>query len=139
MLDVGTGSGVLAYVALLLGARRVVAVDVDPAAALVAGQIAALNDLRPELAVGGVACLAPHARFDRVLVNIVPAYWLAEKGAVRRLLAEGGRLLVSGLLAEQRSEVVAALLEEGLTPIAERREGEWAALWLALPASAGTA
>lgn len=134
VLDVGTGSGVLAYVALLLGARRVVAVDVDPAAALVAAQIAALNDLRPELVVGGVACLAPRARFDRILVNIIPGHWLAKKAVVRRLLAEGGRLLVSGLLAEQRAEVVAALAEEGLTPIAERREGEWLALSLAVPA-----
>ena len=131
VLDVGTGSGVLAYVALILGARRVVGVDLDPAAALVGGQIAALNGLQPALAAGGVACLRPGARFDRVLVNIVPAHWLGERESVCGLLAPEGGLLVSGLLVEQGPEMVEALAEVGLEPRVERTEGEWLAMWLA--------
>lgn len=131
VLDLGTGSGVLAYVALVLGARRVVGVDIDPAAALVGGQIAALNRLEPRIVVGGAGCLRSEARFDRVLVNIIPAHWLGERETVRRLLTPEGRLLVSGFLVDQRSEVVGALAEEGFEPVTERTEGEWLAMWLA--------
>jgi ribosomal protein L11 methyltransferase len=131
VLDVGTGTGVLSYVALILGARRVVGVDIDPAAALVGGQIAALNRLEPLFVVGGVGCLRPEARFDRVLVNIIPAHWRGERETVRRLVAPEGRLLVSGLLVDQRSEVVGSLAEAGFEPVAERAEGGWLAMWLA--------
>lgn len=132
VLDLGTGSGVLAFVALMLGARTVVALDIDPAAGLVAGQIAALNGQRPLLAVGELVCLRAAALFDRLLVNMIPAHWLPEKERLRELLAPGGRLLLSGLLAEQRREVVAETATLGLTPVAERRAGEWGALWLAV-------
>jgi len=131
VLDLGTGTGVLAYVALVLGARRVVGVDIDPAAALVGGQIAALNRLEPRIVVGGAGCLRSEACFDRVLVNIIPAHWLGEREAVRRLLAPEGRLLVSGLLLDQRSDVVGSLAEAGFEPVTERTEGEWLAMWLA--------
>lgn len=130
VLDVGTGSGVLAYVALALGARRVVGLDVDPAASLVAGQIAALNGMRPRLVVGAVSCLAAARRFERILVNVIPAHWLPERAAVAQLLAPGGRLVVSGLLGAQRAEVIAALAEVGLSAVAEREDGEWLGLRL---------
>ncbi|MEZ5332447.1 MAG: 50S ribosomal protein L11 methyltransferase [Thermoanaerobaculia bacterium] len=128
VLDVGTGSGVLAYVALALGARHVVALDVDPAASLVAGQIAALNDLSPSLLVGDVSCLRSAPLFDRILVNIIPAHWLPAGAALAGLLAPAGRLVVSGLLGSQREEVAGALASLGLSPVAERTDGEWLGL-----------
>jgi ribosomal protein L11 methyltransferase len=138
VLDLGTGSGVLAYVALELGARRVVAIDIDPAAALVAGQIATLNGLEPLLAVGGIDCLGGGAGFDRILINIIPARWLPLREEVRRLLLPHGRLLVSGLLVEQRSEVLAALAQVGFVPSAARIEGDWLGLWLGAAATDGS-
>nr|MDP9121361.1 50S ribosomal protein L11 methyltransferase [Acidobacteriota bacterium] len=76
VLDVGTGTGILAFAALKRGARRVVAFDVDPAAAFHARTNSALNGLDPRLFTGRLAALgggcAPRPGFDLALVNVVP-------------------------------------------------------------------
>jgi ribosomal protein L11 methyltransferase len=127
VLDVGTGTGVLAFAALLLGARRAVGLDVDPAAPFHARANARLNELRPALLAGGVAALSPAARFDLALVNVVPEEIGSDLPSVVALLVPGGEAVLSGILADSGPRVLAEAAALGLAPVAERTAGEWVA------------
>lgn len=127
VLDVGTGTGVLAFAALLFGARRAVGLDVDPAAPFHARVNARLNGLRPALLAGGVAALAGFARFDLALVNVVPEEIAVDLPSVVALLDPGGEAVLSGILAASGPRVLAEIAALGLAPVAERTAGEWVA------------
>lgn len=129
VLDVGTGSGILAVAAARLGARRVTALDCDPEAATSAAAHARLNEVGFAVVVGDAgACLRP-GRFDLVLANLSAPVLLAHARDLARLPRPGGCLVASGLLAVEADEVRAAFGEMALR---ERlAEGEWAALVLA--------
>jgi len=125
VLDVGTGSGLLAMVALRLGAARAHGIDHDPEAIDCAREYAALNGFGPELSLrcDTLAGKDPH---DLVLANLDRRTLLdlAEPLAG----STGGTLLVSGLLLEQRNDIVDAFAQAGLYVGRQRdREG-----WLAL-------
>lgn len=127
VLDVGTGTGVLVFAALLFGARRAVGLDVDPAAPFHARANARLNRLRPALFAGGVAALSRAARFDLVLVNVVPEEVAADLPGIAALLVPGGEAVFSGILGASGSRMLAELAALGLAPVAERTEEEWIA------------
>ncbi len=136
VIDVGTGTGVLAFAALACGARVAVAFDLDPAAALQARANAALNGMAPRLFAGTVDALAPSARFDLALVNLVAELALPLLPAVAGRLAADGGLLLSGILVERAGAVLAAARRLGFGAAARRVEGEWVALWLRRGAAA---
>jgi ribosomal protein L11 methyltransferase len=129
VLDVGTGSGVLAIAARKLGASRVVGNDIDPGAVRIARENAEKNGAegiefseRPlERIAGG---------FDVVVANLFSGVicQLAPRLAAR--LSPGGELLVSGILEPQVEEVLAALTRERLRLRERRIRGEWALLAL---------
>jgi ribosomal protein L11 methyltransferase len=104
LLDYGCGSGILAIAAFRLGAARVDGVDIDPQAVTSAHDNAALNDVNAHFALPGE--LAP-GEYDVVVANILtnPLKGLAPllTGRVRH----GGRLVLSGILAEQAEDVMA--------------------------------
>lgn len=135
VLDVGTGTGILAFAALGWGAARVVAFDADPVAVLQARTNSRLNGLRPLLFAGRAAALAP-GPFDLVVVNVVPEEILPDLADLLPLLAPGGALILSGLLAERAAEVAARLAACGLRETGEtgetgrRSRGDWTALRL---------
>jgi ribosomal protein L11 methyltransferase len=132
VLDVGTGSGILSLAARALGAGRAAGFDLDPAAALLAGQHARLNGVRgASFWAGGVESLAAAARFGVVVANALPHELLPVAGAVARAVAPGGRLIVSGALAEEAGPVLAAWRALGLEPVDDLGEEEWAAWTLA--------
>jgi ribosomal protein L11 methyltransferase len=125
VLDVGTGSGILAIAARKLGARRVAANDDDPKAVEVARENAARNGAEVEIVAAPLDAIA--GTFDVVVANIL-ANTLAELApAIAPKLAPGGVLLLSGILGPQEAEVRAAYVARGLAPAAarERRQGEW--------------
>ncbi len=128
VLDLGTGTGVLAFAALAAGARRVVALDIDPLAALIAGQNRAANRMWPALAAGGIGCLRAERRFDLALVNILPEHVLDDLPALAARLRPGADAVFSGLLVTDRPRYEARLAELGLAPRGRRQSGEWAAL-----------
>jgi ribosomal protein L11 methyltransferase len=134
VLDVGTGTGILAFAALALGAARVAGFDADPVAAFQARANSRLNALRPRLFAGRPAALAPllpaAARFDVAVVNVVPEQILPEIEDLLPALAPGATVILSGLLAERAAEVSARLATLGLTEAGRRQEGEWVALEL---------
>ena len=136
VLDVGTGTGILAFAALALWAARVVAFDADPAAAFQARANSRLNGLGPRLFAGRPAALSRHlpagARFDLAVVNVVPEEILPELACLLPALAPAGALILSGLLAARAAEVRERLEATalGLAETARRQDGEWLALRL---------
>jgi ribosomal protein L11 methyltransferase len=131
VLDVGAGSGILALAALALGARGAWGLDVDLAAALLAGQHARLNRLGASFWAGGLDALAAGARFDLVLVNALPHEVLAEAPAIAAAVAPSGRLVVSGVPAEQEATVLAGWQSLALRLAERLAEDEWVAWVLA--------
>ncbi len=127
VLDVGTGTGVLAFAALALGARRAVALDVDLVAPLLASQNAALNCLRPSFYAGGLEALAAPGGFDVALVNVIPEEIRDRLVALRALLAPGGAAVFSGILRERGASALKAIRRAGFVRRLSRRAGEWVA------------
>ena len=129
VLDVGTGTGLLAFAALLSGARAAVGFDVDPAAPCYARDNARGNGIALPLFAGTAAALAarPEARFDLALVNVIPEEIAADLPHLRALLAPGGEALFSGILAAAGPAALERLSAAGFSPVSERRDGEWVA------------
>ena len=132
VLDVGCGSGILAMAALLLGARAAVGFDFDPAAGLLAGQYARHNGLAPAIFTGTVAALAPPAtdaaRFEVVVLNVLPHEIADELEQVIAQLASGGNLLVSGVLVSEAEAVRSAIERLGCDLAGQVAAGEWVGL-----------
>ncbi len=131
VLDVGTGSGVLAIAALRRGAALAAGLDVDPEAVAVARETCALQDPPAPVRLfwGELAAAAPGA-FDLVLANIVSGILLPLLPGIRRVLAPGGEAVLSGLLAGERARALGEVAAAGLEPVRERVMGEWLALEL---------
>lgn len=112
VLDLGTGSGVLAIGARLLGAESVLAVDNDPTAVAVAQENIDLNDLRGQIAVRcGELADVPERGWDVIVANIL-APVLMELLATADLLgylAADGRLIMSGVLETQHAALTAVV------------------------------
>jgi ribosomal protein L11 methyltransferase len=128
VLDVGTGSGLLAIAARKLGAREVRGNDNDPVAVEVARENAARNGAEVRLGVEPLEEI--DGRYDLVVANIL-ANTLVELAPQLALhLAPGGVAIVSGILVPQEGEVRAAYVREGLAPLAahDHRDGEWSLL-----------
>jgi len=126
-LDIGTGSGVLALALARLGVERVVALDTDPAVVpLARANLARNGAARVALLAGPLA--AVRGRFDLVVANLLADAIVAEAGALARAVGPGGRLVVSGLVAEQLPAVRAAY--PGWRVTETRAEGAWRTLTL---------
>jgi ribosomal protein L11 methyltransferase len=122
VLDIGSGSGILAVNASFLGASLVAAVDHDPLAASAVTKACELNDSRNILAV----CAdidAVKGSFDVVLANLDFATFAARAVDVTRRVAHGGYLIVSGIEEQYEDGVVP--LFESLALLAHRRMKDW--------------
>jgi len=135
VLDVGTGTGILAMAAALRGASRVIAIDNDPDAVVAARDNVARNDLAGRVDVGDRDLGAIDGTFDLVAANITADVLLPLAPRLAERLAPCGALVLAGLLAgEQTREIRAACEGLGLLCAGERSAGEWAALLLIAPA-----
>ena len=128
VLDVGAGTGILAFAARHLGAREVVACDLDPAAALLLPQFMQLNGLRVAAFCGSLGALSARARrFDLALVNVIPAEIEPDLPALAEVLRPGAVALFSGILSAAAEESLARLAAFGFRETARRTAGEWIA------------
>jgi ribosomal protein L11 methyltransferase len=135
VLDVGTGSGLLAIAAARLGASRLVATDNDPVALDVAAENAARNGVALELSPEPPERLS--GAFDLVVANILANTLVELSPGIASRLAPGGTLLLSGILAGQEDVVRDAYLAQDLARLApdgDRAEGEWRLVALGRPA-----
>lgn len=125
VLDVGTGSGVLAIAAARLGAGRVVGVDTDPLAVAAAAENATRNNVDLELAPGSVD--AVDGRFDVVVANLDTTTLSALAVALVARMARPGTLVASGVSVPRSTEAVQALAAAGLA-VRARPGREWVVL-----------
>lgn len=125
VLDVGTGTGILAFAALTLGAREVIGFDVDRAAVLLALENCRLNRLSPRLVAGTVDCLRAGPGFDLALVNVIPARIRGDLASIVGLLTASAEIVVSGLLVDQHDSYLRELASFGLREKRSRQSGEW--------------
>jgi ribosomal protein L11 methyltransferase len=129
VLDIGTGTGVLAIAVALLGARWVAAVDIDPAAVEIAAGNAQRNGVDDRLGVSGDEVGSVRGGpFDVVVANVTAGVLVELATEVSGHLRPGGHLVLSGLLVDQRAAVLEAY--PALRLLAEDTDGEWAGLVL---------
>jgi ribosomal protein L11 methyltransferase len=141
ILDLGTGTGLLAFAALKLWpAARAIASDIDPVAIEVAAENAAINNVRLGRARGQVElAVAPgmdHVRlkarapYDLLIANILAGPLIDLAPTVANAVAPGGRLLLAGLLDHQAHRVAGAYRREGLMLTGRIDTGEWPTLMM---------
>lgn len=133
VLDVGTGTGILAMVALASQAATVLGLDTDPVATFVASSTCRLNGWSPQLLAGGLSSLLLQPSlpaFDLVMANILLSHIRPEFSTLGDCLRHGGLLLLSGLLDTQRSQVTSELKDLGFAYRNHRVQDEWAAIVL---------
>jgi ribosomal protein L11 methyltransferase len=128
VLDVGTGSGVLAIAAMLLGAASVLGVDTDPLAVRMARRNARANGLQQKSRfLKGSLPLSEPTASDLVVANITVGVLTAIMPHLRASLGPSGVLVLSGVLREQVHALEASASEHGLVRAALREEGDWTA------------
>jgi ribosomal protein L11 methyltransferase len=130
VLDVGTGSGVLALAALLAGVPRVVGIDIDSEAVIAAAENARLNQFagRFDLVRGGPEALS--GSWPLVLANVLAAPLIELAPALVQRVQHGGRLLLSGLSNSMVPEVERAYRRLGMRRLGETARAGWSALLL---------
>ncbi len=129
VLDVGTGSGILAFAAECMGADSVVGLDIDETAVWVAFETARQQEW-PSCAsfvLGSVECIGDQG-FDIVMCNMISSNFLPIVRDLRSRLIPAGIAVFSGLLASEIEMVSGALKEAGFVISSHRILGEWASL-----------
>jgi ribosomal protein L11 methyltransferase len=135
IIDIGAGTGILSIAALHLGARKAVAVDIDPVSVEAVHENAVRNGIIGGLETGvgslqevlagnysiGQASLVVANILASVVINLLDT-------GLAWLLPRGGRLILAGILENQAERVVYAAGEQGLTLIDRRQMGDWVAL-----------
>ncbi|HIJ80218.1 MAG TPA: 50S ribosomal protein L11 methyltransferase [Desulfuromonadales bacterium] len=134
LLDLGTGSGILSMAASLLGAGRVVALDIDPEAILVAQENLLLNGLAEKIETGTTPLEALNENFDIILANILAEELVRLSPALSDRLNPGGYLILSGILTDKEPLVLDGFKPHPLNHAGTSRDGEWSALTYRKPA-----
>ena len=131
-LDLGCGSGILSIAAAKLGARQVLALDIDPIAVAATRDNARANGVAERVTVrqGSLEiALGSARRFDLLIVNILARVILQlAQQRLCDLLRPGGRALFSGIIDTQAQEVTRALQDAGLQVQSRRQMGDWVLL-----------
>lgn len=131
LLDVGTGSGILAIAAAKLGAGKILGVDTDSMAVRTARENGALNGVDSAIVVEqGVLADVPEKGWDLVVVNILAPViiMLLNECDLMGYVAPAGRLILSGIIEEQLDDVVAALEPAGGCVVETFVVRDWVAL-----------
>jgi ribosomal protein L11 methyltransferase len=128
VLDVGTGSGILALVAIALGAAKAHATDVDPDAVAVTIENARRNGYDDRIDASATPVAAVEGTFDVVMANIEARVLVDLAAALAARMRPNGVLVLSGILIGQEAEVTRAF--PSLRTKASPTENEWVALVL---------
>ena len=128
MLDVGTGSGILAIYGALLGARRILALDNDPEALRWAKRNIALNEPPVSIHLSDTPVEELNDSFHLIVANLILHVIQKLIPHFSRLLRREGWLILSGLLKDQVEDVDRTLRMNGLKPIRTRYQEEWACI-----------
>ena len=128
VIDVGTGSGILAVGAALLGAGHVLAVDIDPDAVRVAAENAKLNHVENRITVRQGNLLERADEIcDICVANIISDVIISFADPLMKHVRPGGLFICSGIVSLRAEEVKRALLHAGWEIIEQQEKGEWTA------------
>jgi ribosomal protein L11 methyltransferase len=129
VLDVGTGSGLLAIAAARLGAQSVVGLDIDSVAVEVAEENVRHAGLTDRVTIRRAdSPLAFEGQADIVLANIIAKVLIDMGAALAEKVRPGGTVVASGIVTERADQVRRAFEAVGLSVVQERTDGEWVAL-----------
>lgn len=130
LLDVGTGTGILALIAHRLNVPRVVGIDIDPEARRTARENLERNQAQV-IEVPDVGIESVKETFDIVVANIIDGVLTVLRHDLARCLKPGGRLVISGVLIDREEEFYKGFTgDTGLKILKTTREGEWSAALL---------
>jgi len=130
VLDVGSGTGILAIMAHLLGAKQVEAFDIDSWCVDNGNENFDLNGVSTRMGLGTIREVNPQGPCELILANINKNVLLDELAIYSGLLTSQGLLLLSGVCAEEIADLVQAASAQGLTLTMQTTKDNWAALCL---------
>jgi ribosomal protein L11 methyltransferase len=131
VLDVGTGTGILAMAAALFGAEHVLGIDNDPDAVAAAFENVAHNNLEKTVEVEITPLEDIDGQYSLVVANIIHDVLLLMLEDLSRLTAPAGSLVLSGILKENQADNIIEVYEKaGFSCVARQEKDEWAALHL---------
>ena len=128
-IDVGTGTGILAIAAAHMGAKDVLAIDIDRVAVRVAAENVRINGFE-----GVIRCVAGDLlenvdeQADVVIANIIADVIILMAQPVRTHIADGGKFICSGISSERKQDVLDALNAAGYTVLDVLERGGWCAI-----------
>ena len=134
LLDVGTGSGILAIVALMYGAGHAVGTDLDPCATEAVRENMEMNGIDPakfEMMIGNIITekeiqdRVGYGKYDIVVANILAEVLVPLMPVVAKCLKPGGTVITSGIINGKEGLVADAMKAAGLTVVEITRQGEW--------------
>ncbi len=128
VLDIGTGSGILAIIASKFGAAFVDAYDIDPMAVRVAGENIKLNNCENVSVNISDLLSSVSGIYDFITANITAEIIMKMASEIKYHMKKGSVLAVSGVIASQRDEVYTSLINSGLVLIDEIYENDWCGL-----------
>lgn len=132
VLDVGTGSGILAITAARLGAGRVCAIDIDTRALEVARENINLNGVENLVSVSDTPLAEVSGDFDVVVSNILAEDLVKMAPELAKRIRKGGFLILSGILTEKEESVLLGFSLPGMVLVEIMREDEWSCLTYSL-------
>lgn len=130
LLDVGTGTGILAIAAARLSPEsHITAIDIDPQAVIVARENIEINGVTGSIEIAeGQPGDYVGRRFDVVVANLTAEVIISLIDDLAGCLSPSGVMILSGILTTLRADVERAIVESGLTVVDRREAGEWTAL-----------
>ncbi|HCY11938.1 MAG: ribosomal protein L11 methyltransferase [Deltaproteobacteria bacterium GWC2_55_46] len=126
ILDVGTGTGVLAIAAKKLGFKKAIGTDIDKVALKVARKNARLN--RAQVTISGTPIESVKGRFAVVAANILAKELIKLSSPISGRVSPGGWLILSGILSHEKEKVAEAYSKEGMRLVKAYSSKEWTAL-----------
>lgn len=126
ILDVGTGSGILAITGLILGAKAADAIDIDPLSVKAAKENAQLNHVEDRICVKlGNLLDQINDQYDIITVNIVTDVIISMLADIKLYMKPEGYLILSGIICERETDIMGALDKYGYSIIEKHQDGEW--------------
>jgi len=127
LLDIGTGSGILCFVAEYAGYTKLKGIEIDPDCEINLGENREANKKEVEITfeIGSVDILDPSEKYDTIVMNIIRTHSEPLLPACEKHLAEGGSLIWSGLLLTERDRCIESAEKQNWKLVEENQENEW--------------
>jgi ribosomal protein L11 methyltransferase len=133
LIDVGTGTAILAMLAKMDGVQRVLGIEIDPEARRVARENIKLNHL-DDIEISEKLLESVDEEFDFVVANIIDGILIALKDELLRILKPGGQIFLTGILLEREEDFFTEFIEKSnLKSVRRIEKDEWVGFWLRAP------